>query len=109
MKNVIGPEILTKRIDYMDTKSIWFYIESINYCLKTNTVENDGSIMVTLRYNIDGDMVNTIIDFYLKAGWSDVNVKLTGNDDGLYGNTIFTFVPPRAEVIRVRRRVNKKL
>jgi len=106
-KKVISPDILEKRIMYMNTKSIWYYIEIINYGLQVNQVEPSGIIKVKIKYNIDSSFIDQIIEIYKTSGWEEVNVVLTGTNDSLYGSTEFEFVPP-AEVSRdVRHKIRK--
>jgi hypothetical protein len=60
-KRIISPDILEQRMLYMDSKSIWFFIEIINQGLQTNQVEPDGIIKVTIKYNVDSDILNQIV------------------------------------------------
>lgn len=108
-RKVIGPEILDQRYDYMKGKSVWYYIDLINSGLRTNTVDPDGIILVKIKYNINMDLINNILEFYYNAGWDDIDVTLTGNADSLYGETIFKFHPPESELLKVRKKANKLL
>jgi hypothetical protein len=106
---ITGPEILEERIDYMDSKSIWYYIEVINQCLLTNQVETDGTIYVTIKYNINSEFIDKIVNMYEAAGWATVNVTLTGSENSLYGTTKFEFIPPTLLAIKVKRKVRDNL
>jgi len=108
-KKVISPDILEKRVDYMSTKSIWYYIEILNHGLQVNQVEPTGLIRVRIKYNIDSHFIDQIISIYENAGWAEVNITLTGTDSSLYGTTEFEFVPPVDVAKKVRRKVRKKL
>jgi hypothetical protein len=104
-RNPKGPEILDERFDFINTKSTWYFVDVINELLFTSPVDSDGSITVTLHYNIDDDIVEQIIDLYKVAGWSNVEVTFTGNDTSLYGETILKFNPPNALIYDVKRKV----
>jgi hypothetical protein len=91
---ITGPEILDERINYMDTKSVWFFIDIINQCLLTESVKADGTIIVTVQYRIADHLIEQIQSMYLNAGWDSVDVVTTGTDSSLYGTTEFTFIPP---------------
>jgi hypothetical protein len=106
---VIGPEVIDDRISYMDNKSIWYFIELINYGLSVNKVEPDGRINVLLKYNISSDLVDQIVNLYLSKGWADINVTFTGTSDSLYGTTEFEFIPPVVLIKRAQRRIRKKM
>ena len=104
-RQVTGPEIIEKRMDYMNTKSLWFYVENINNKLKTNTVENDGRIIVNINYNIDDNIIERLIELYINEGWEEVNVTFTGTTDSLYGSTVFEFVPPDEYIMTIRKKL----
>jgi hypothetical protein len=104
-KDAKGPEILDERLAFINTKSMWYYIDIINESLSTNPVDSDGSITVTIHYNVDDDIIEKVIDMYLIAGWSDVEVTFTGNVDSLYGETILKFTPPSLLISDVKRKI----
>jgi len=93
-KRVTGPEILQERVDFMDSKSIWYFIDTINQGLLTNPVTSGGQITVTIQYNLSDHLVEQLRNQYLASGWEEVNIVLTGNEDSLYGTTEITFIPP---------------
>jgi hypothetical protein len=108
-RKIISPEILEKRMMYMNTKSIWYYIEMINYGLQSNQVEPDGIIKVKLKYNIDSNFINQIVEMYETAGWAEINITFTGTDSSLYGTTEFEFVPPVLTSKIVRKKIRQNL
>jgi len=108
-KRITGPEILDERIYYMDTKSIWFFIDIINQCLLTDSVKSDGSIIVTVQYRIADHLIEQIQSMYLKAGWHSVSVSITNTDTSLYGTTEFTFIPPEQLLENVKAIIKTKI
>jgi len=108
-KPILGPEILDARVDYMSTKSMWYFVDIINHALKTNSVSSDGHITVVIRYNIDSEIINKLVALYIENGWEDINVTLTGSAGSLYGTTEFEFIPPPEELIKVKAKVIKQM
>jgi hypothetical protein len=108
-KRIISPDILEQRMLYMDSKSIWFFIEIINQGLQTNQVEPDGIIKVTIKYNVDSDILNQIVDLYLGVGWKEVNISITGMDNNLYGTTELEFIPPHNIHKKIKRMIQKNM
>ena len=108
-RKIIGPSVLDERIAYMNTKSIWFYIEIINQGLQINQVEPDGRINIIVKYNVDSNLIQQIVDMYENAGWAEVNVALTGTDNSLYGTTEFEFVPPVISTKLLKKKIRKNL
>jgi hypothetical protein len=108
-KRLTGPEILDERIYYMDTKSIWFFIDIINQCLLTESVKSDGTIIVTVQYRIADHLIEQIQSMYINAGWNNVNVVTTGTDSSLYGTTEFTFIPPEQLLKDVKTIIKTKI
>jgi hypothetical protein len=106
-KPILGPEILDERMEYMSTKSMWYFVDTINHALKTNSVSSDGHITVVIRYNIDSEIINKLVDLYITNGWEDINVTLTGSAGSLYGTTEFEFIPPEDELFKVKRKIIK--
>jgi hypothetical protein len=108
-KRITGPEILEERADYMDTKSIWFFIDIINQCLLTESVKPDGTIFITVQYRIADHLIEQIQSMYLNAGWDSVDVTITGTDSSLYGTTEFTFTPPEQLLEDVKLIIQNKM
>jgi hypothetical protein len=104
-RNPKGPEILDDRFDFINAKSMWYFVDVINELLFTSPVDSDGSITVTLHYNIDDNIVEQLVNVYEDAGWQNVEVTFTGNDTSLYGETVFEFNPPSARLSELKRRI----
>ena len=108
-KPILGPEVLDERVSYMSTKSMWYFVDIINHSLKTNSVSSEGHITVIIRYNIDSDIINKLVDLYITNGWEDITVTLTGSAGSLYGTTEFEFIPPSEELLKVKAKVIKQM
>jgi len=108
-RKVIGPEILYERLEFMRGKSIWYYIDILNAGLRTDSVDPEANVSVTIDYNINTELILQIKSFYLTAGWEDVKITLTGNVESLYGTTIFKFIPPDDSRKKIKRLVREEL
>jgi len=106
-KKVTSPDILEDRIAFINSKTMWFFVDIINESLFTNKVESDGRILVEINYNINDNLVERLIDLYIAAGWKEVNVTFTGSASSLYGSTIFEFVPPTILIADIKRRLRQ--
>jgi len=109
MREIVSPDIYENRYQFMNGKSVWYYIALINQGLTTNEVNPDGIINVKIKYNINSDLINQIIGFYESVGWTNINIILTGNVDSLYGTTTFVFNPPVKLINDVRKKIRKEL
>ncbi len=94
-------------MDYMKSKSIWYYIEILNHGLQVNQVEPDGIIKIKIKYSMNSDHIKQIVNIYMNAGWEKVNVTITSKDDSLYGTTEFEFVPPTKSTELLIKKINK--
>jgi len=108
-REIASPSIISQRIDFISTKSMWFYIDILNEGLKTNKVESNGTIKVVINYNIDNEIIEKIREIYLSVGWKEVNITYTGNIESFYGSTIFEFIPPIKIVLDARKKINQHL
>jgi len=108
-RQIIGPEILDQRYEFMQGKSVWYYIDLLNQGLRSNSVSPEGVIEITIKYNMDIDIIGQVKDFFYTTGWDDIRVTLTGNADTLYGETIFKFYPPEEDLKRLIKKIEKLL
>mgnify|MGYP000241625401 CR=1 FL=1 len=109
MREIVSPDVYENRYKFMSGKSPWYYIALINQGLTTNEVSPDGVINVKIKYNINGDLIDQIVEFYESVGWTNINIILTGNVDSLYGTTTFVFNPPAKVIHDVKRLVRREL
>jgi hypothetical protein len=109
MREIVSPDIYETRYEFMNGKSVWYYIAIINQSLRTNIIDPDGVINVKIKYNINVDIIKQVLDFYESVGWPKIGVVLTGNIDSLYGTTTFIFSPPEPTLLTVRNLVIKEL
>jgi len=108
-RKIVGPEVLTERLQFMSGKSAWYYVELLNRALAVNSVDADGNIKAIIQYNIDNDIVDQVVNFYISAGWSSVDVTFTGNKDSLYGTTEFEFIPDPVELSKTKVLIRRNL
>ena len=109
MREIVSPDIYESRYQYMSNKSVWYYIAVINQGLSINSVDSDGVIKITIKYNMDTDLIEQIIGFYKSVGWTEIGINITGNVNSLYGSTIFTFNPPESTILSVKGKIRKEL
>ena len=107
-RKIIGPEIIDKRVDYIEYKSMQFQVDILNRKLETEIVDGKGAITITLQYKLQEFMIKNLINLYINIGGQD-KISTTTTFDGvemsLYGGTQFIFYPSEKIVDKAKNRL----
>lgn len=94
-RQILGPDIIQKRMATAQQKNIWYFVKRVNEQLLRNPINLDGSIDVITYYQVDEDFVKRLVDMYKEAGWNNITYRYTDHDyaNNKMGQTIVNFKP----------------
>lgn len=90
-RQLIGPEIVHKRMEKIIEGNLWFFIKKINKLLENTPIRTDGSIEITADFIMSDELYYRLRKMYIECGWADI-VRTTINPyDGYPGKTKVRF------------------
>jgi len=72
-RKVVNPSIINSRLKNRSSGNVWYYVTQINLSLEKNDINiEENSIDVTFNFELDLNILESIIEIYEAEGWDVV-------------------------------------